>query len=319
MEDYAPSRYKMLEKIGEGVHGCVFKAIDLQRNKEVAIKKVALKNKFGNIALNTLREIKTLQLCKSEYILDIIDIYPDLTGLSLVLEYQPDTLYNRLKSEVNPLSRQQVRKFAHQMFKGIAYLHEAGLMHRDIKPANLLISDTDMLKIADFGLARLYFPEEEARLYSPQVSTRWYRAPEILFGSQKYGTGVDMWAAGESLHVVELTCRFVAKYYRYSGCVVAEMLRGVPLFAGTTDIEQLAIIIRTLGSPRLNQWPELTSLPDYSKIRFPNSVGIHWDNLFPSCTHAVEINLVSNLVVYNPKNRLKASEVGTAPRLRPVR
>jgi len=53
----------------------------------------------------------------------------------------------------------------------------------------------------------------------------------------------------------------------YSGCVVAEMLRGVPLFAGTTDIEQLAIIIRTLGSPRLNQWPELTSLPDYSKIR----------------------------------------------------
>ncbi|KMZ04975.1 cyclin-dependent kinase 20 isoform X1 [Drosophila simulans] len=298
MEDYAPSRYKMLEKIGEGVHGCVFKAIDLQRNKEVAIKKVALKNKFGNIALNTLREIKTLQLCKSEYILDIIDIYPDLTGLSLVLEYQPDTLYNRLKSEVNPLSRQQVRKFAHQMFKGIAYLHDAGLMHRDIKPANLLISDTDMLKIADFGLARLYFPEEESRLYSPQVSTRWYRAPEILFGSQKYGTGVDMWAAG---------------------CVVAEMLRGVPLFAGTTDIEQLAIIIRTLGSPRLNQWPELTSLPDYSKIRFPNSVGIHWDNLFPSCTHAVEINLVSNLVVYNPKNRLKASEVGSASRLRPVR
>jgi len=131
-------------------------------------------------------------------ILGIIDIYPDLTGLSLVLEYQPDTLYNRLKSEVNPLSRQQVRKFAHQMFKGIAYLHDAGLMHRDIKPANLLISETDMLKIADFGLARLYFPEEESRLYSPQVSTRWYRAPEILWGSQKYGTGVDMWAAGRS-------------------------------------------------------------------------------------------------------------------------
>lgn len=68
MEDYAPSRYKMLEKIGEGVHGCVFKALDLQRNRPVAIKKVALKNKFGNISLNTLREIKTLQLSKSEYV-----------------------------------------------------------------------------------------------------------------------------------------------------------------------------------------------------------------------------------------------------------
>ncbi|XP_030372737.1 cyclin-dependent kinase 20 [Scaptodrosophila lebanonensis] len=288
MEDYAPSRYKMLEKIGEGVHGCVFKALDLQRgNKEVAIKKVALKNKFGNISLNTLREIKTLQLCKNEYILAILDIYPDLIGLSLVLEYMPDTLYGRLKSEANPLSRQQVRNFALMMLKGIAYLHEAGIMHRDIKPANLLISDTDVLKIADFGLARLHFPDEESRLYSPQVSTRWYRAPEILWGSQKYGPGMDMWAAG---------------------CVVAEMLRGVPLFAGTTDIEQLAIIIRTLGSPRLNEWPDLTSLPDYNKIGFPNSVGINWENLFPSCTHAVEINLVSNLVVYNPKNRLSAAE-----------
>lgn len=67
-----------------------------------------------------------------------------------------------------------------------------------------------MLKIADFGLARLYFAENEQKLYSPQVSTRWYRAPEILWGSQKYGPAVDMWAAG---------------------CVLAEMLRGVPLFA----------------------------------------------------------------------------------------
>lgn len=68
MEDYAPSRYKVLEKIGEGVHGYVFKAIDLHRQKTVAIKKVALKNKFGNISLNTLREIKTLQLSQSEYV-----------------------------------------------------------------------------------------------------------------------------------------------------------------------------------------------------------------------------------------------------------
>ncbi|XP_037930596.1 cyclin-dependent kinase 20-like [Teleopsis dalmanni] len=288
MEDYAPGRYKMLEKIGEGVHGFVFKAIDLHRNKEVAIKKVALKNKFGNISLSTLREIKTLQLCKSDNIITIIDIYPDLIGLSLVLEYMPDTLYAKLKNEASPLSRQQVRKFSLMMMKGIEYLHGLGIMHRDIKPANLLISQNDVLKIADFGLARLYFSEEEDKLYSPQVSTRWYRAPEILWGSQKYTPGVDIWAAG---------------------CVIAEMLRGVPLFAGTTDIEQLALVIRTLGSPQLNEWPELKSLPDFNKIRFPNAVGIHWDNLFPSCTHAVEINLVSNLVVYNPKNRLKASEV----------
>ncbi|XP_004534373.2 cyclin-dependent kinase 20 [Ceratitis capitata] len=287
MEDYAPSRFKMLEKIGEGVHGYVFKAIDLQRQEPVAIKKVALKNKFGNISLNTLREIKTLQLCQSEYIVSIIDIYPDLTGLSLVLEYMPETLYSKLRNEIEPLNRSQIRKFALMMFKGIDYLHSMGIMHRDIKPANLLISEDEKLKIADFGLARLYFPKEENKLYSPQVSTRWYRAPEILWGSQKYGPAVDMWAAG---------------------CVFAEMLRGVPLFSGATDIEQLALVIRTLGSPRLNEWPDISLLPDYDKIRFPKASGIHWDNLFPSCTYAVEINLVSNLVVYNPKNRLTAAQ-----------
>lgn len=81
---------------------------------------------------------------------------------------------------------------------------------QDIKPANLLISEDEKLKIADFGLARLHFPKDENKSYSPQVSTRWYRAPEILWGSQKYGPAVDMWAAG---------------------CVFAEMLRGVPLFS----------------------------------------------------------------------------------------
>ena len=64
--------------------------------------------------------------------------------------------------------------------------------------------------MADFGLARLYASDEDDKLYSPQVATRWYRPPEILWGSQKYGPPIDIWAAG---------------------CVLAEMLRGIPFFA----------------------------------------------------------------------------------------
>lgn len=82
---------------------------------------------------------------------------------------------------------------------------------QDIKPANLLINEHGTLKLADFGLARLLKPEDiGTRPFSPQVASRWYRAPEILYGSQKYGTAIDIWAAG---------------------CVFAEMLRGIPLFA----------------------------------------------------------------------------------------
>lgn len=133
------------------------------------------------------------------------------------------------------------------LLSGLKYLHGLSIMHRDIKPANLLITDDGTLKIADFGLARIYRKNSPERCYSPQVATRFYRAPEILWGASQYGPPIDLWAAG---------------------CVFAEMLRGIPLFSGTTDIEQLALVVRLLGTPDLEQWPELATLADYNKIRY---------------------------------------------------
>lgn len=133
------------------------------------------------------------------------------------------------------------------LLRGLKYLHDISIMHRDIKPANLLITDGGTLKIADFGLARIYRKNAPEKSYSPQVATRFYRAPEILWGASQYGPAIDLWAAG---------------------CVFAEMLRGIPLFGGTTDIEQLALVVRLLGTPDTEQWPELLTLADYNKIRF---------------------------------------------------
>lgn len=162
-------------------------------------------------------------------IISMLDMYPDLSGLALVFEYMPHTLYSKLKDEENPLSRQQIQSYTKMLLRGLSYLHDdLKIMHRvsscwrqswvlhkifcfqDIKPANLLINEHDVLKLADFGLARLYNPEEMRKCYSPQVATRWYRAPEILWGTQIYGPSIDLWSVG---------------------CVFAEMLRGVPLFA----------------------------------------------------------------------------------------
>lgn len=192
----------------------------------------------------------------------LLDLFPDVTGLALVFEYMPHTLYSKLKDEMTPLSRPTIRSYTSMLLHGVNYMHNLGIMHRvcidfvwaefflfiqyltftffslqDIKPANLLIDDRDVLKIADFGLARIY-SENVDKSYSPQViskfkrrivfnqlsltsnnynwnsftkvASRWYRAPELLFGSSKYGPSVDMWAVG---------------------CVFAEMLRRIPLFS----------------------------------------------------------------------------------------
>lgn len=93
-----------------------------------------------------------------------------------------------------------------------------------------------------------------------------------------------------------------------TGCVFAEMLRGESLFPGNTDIEQLALVVRTLGTPSTRNWPDVTNLPDYKKIRFPESKGQRWEDLFPTLTSIDEISLVNELVVYNPIKRLTASE-----------
>lgn len=115
-------------------------------------------------------------------IMTLLDMYPDLTGMALVFEYMPFTLSSKLKDEENPISRQQIQSYMRMLLRGLAYLHnEMKIMHRDIKPANLLINQFDVLKIADFGLARIYKPENIRKCYSPQVATRWYRAPEILW------------------------------------------------------------------------------------------------------------------------------------------
>lgn len=165
MNEYVPNRYKIMQKIGEGVHGIVLKAIDTTENKTVAIKMVSLRTKFGGtvvncsckfishylvsgISPNTLREIKSLQHADCEYvgfpsrfslsiilsmfqIISMLDMYPDLSGLALVFEYMPHTLYSKLKDEENPLSRQQIQSYTKMLLRGLSYLHdELKIMHR---------------------------------------------------------------------------------------------------------------------------------------------------------------------------------------------
>jgi cyclin-dependent kinase 7 len=105
-----------------------------------------------------------------------------------------------------------------------------------VQPNNLLIDENGVLKIGDFGLAKSFGSPN--RIYTHQVVTRWYRAPELLFGSRMYGTGVDIWAVG---------------------CILAELLLRVPFLPGISDLDQLSKITQALGTPNETDWPVSTS------------------------------------------------------------
>lgn len=103
---------------------------------------------------------------------------------------------------------------------------------QDLKPNNLLLDKNGIVKLADFGLAKSYGSPN--RIYTHQVVTRWYRAPELLFGARKYGTGIDLWAVG---------------------CILAELLLRKPLLPGETDLDQLSKIFQVMGTPNEENWP----------------------------------------------------------------
>lgn len=145
-----------------------------------------------------------------------------LTGSSyFVTELLGTDLHRLLTSR--PLEKQFIQYFLYQILRGLKYVHSAGVVHRDLKPSNILVNENCDLKICDFGLARIQDPQ-----MTGYVSTRYYRAPEIMLTWQKYDVEVDIWSAG---------------------CIFAEMLEGKPLFPGKDHVNQFSIITELLGTP----------------------------------------------------------------------
>jgi serine/threonine protein kinase len=102
--------------------------------------------------------------------------------------------------------------------------------HALSRPRNILVNSDCQLKIADFGLARIYNEQNNSKIVAmtEYVTTRWYRAPEVLVGWAQYTTGVDMWAVG---------------------CIVAELVGRTPIFPGADSLQQLTLICQCLGKP----------------------------------------------------------------------
>uniref|UniRef100_A0A7E4VT69 Protein kinase domain-containing protein n=1 Tax=Panagrellus redivivus TaxID=6233 RepID=A0A7E4VT69_PANRE len=241
-------KYGIIGRIGQGAQGVLMKARAIETGETVAVKRIHLRNDTKS-HVDALREINCLRHCNHESIVKILDTFFDENTVSIVMEF----VESNLKLVINDVSRPHndviLAHYFRQIFNGVAYLHNLNIMHRDLKPENILVTQDNKIKIADFGLACVYVPNSR-KTYSHQVVTRWYRAPELLFGSITYDPKVDIWACG---------------------CVLAEYINGSPLFMGYNDIDQLAIVLSVLGTPAAASWPEWELLPDAHKIVFEDS------------------------------------------------
>jgi glycogen synthase kinase 3 beta len=181
-----------------------------------------------------------------------------------VLEYVPETVYRTSRHYVKlkqPIPNLQIKLYMYQLLRSLAYIHSVGICHRDIKPQNLLLNpSTGVLKLCDFGSAKILVPGEPNVSY---ICSRYYRAPELIFGATNYSTNIGM----INLFFV-YACKTNSPIDIWStGCVMAELMLGQPLFPGESGIDQLVEIIKVLGTPTREQIKTMN--PNYMEHKFP--------------------------------------------------
>ncbi|XP_021276450.1 cyclin-dependent kinase F-1 [Herrania umbratica] len=390
------AKYEIMERVGSGAYSDVYRGRRLSDNLMVALKEV-------HDYQSAFREIEALQMLQNCPNIVVLHEYfwREDEDAVLVLEFLRTDLaavIREAKRKEGGVRLGEVKRWMLQILCGVDACHRNMIVHRDLKPGNLLVSDDGVLKLADFGQARIlmepgfvadndnqqsyeqntgyqenisppldsvpgtdslqnpgynnlveedmsreeYFrqfvelkakrhamdetdketnindgntsclatgtisdieddPLKSSYSYEAEeggddehgaltscVGTRWFRAPELLYGSTDYGLEVDLWSLG---------------------CIFSELLTLEPLFPGISDIDQLGRIISVLGKLTEEVWPSCCKLPDYRTISFakiekPTGLEACLPNRSP-----YEISLVKRLVCYDPANRATAMEL----------
>ncbi|KAM4597818.1 cyclin-dependent kinase 6 [Polymixia lowei] len=285
--------YEVLAEVGEGAYGKVYKARELgEKQRLLAVKKM---NLVGDpdcgIPAFMIREVALLRKIESfnhPNIIKLWDVSASLVGrsmdLTLVFEYIDQDLSTYLaKVPSSGLGLDKIKDVMVQLLRGLDFLHTNMVVHRDLKPDNILVSSRGEVKIADFGLARIYTYNIAL---TPCVVTLWYRAPEVLLNCV-YMSSVDMWSAG---------------------CILAELFLLRPLFRGNTEADQLHKIFEVIGLPSEEDWPRESPV-SYSHAWGP---GGPCALLLPNLGQE-ENHFLSQCLAFKPTARISASRALAHP------
>ncbi|CAO1633667.1 unnamed protein product [Parajaminaea phylloscopi] len=305
--------YERLNHIEEGTYGVVFRARHKPTGDIVALKKLKMDRERNGFPITSLREIRTLMMAKHENVVHVreVAVGSTLTQIFIVFEFVEHDLKTLLRTLEAPFLLSEIKSLMQQLLRAVALMHSQWIIHRDLKTSNLLLNNRGVLKVADFGLARLYgdsplaaIPGHPHGQMTDLVVTLWYRAPELLLGAKRYDVAIDMWSVG---------------------CILAELVLQEPLFSGRNESDQMAQICRKRGFPSARQWPDFTEMPLYRKICRPLAPGkgsrdddaaqlASLRSRFPQAVATdAFLDLLCGLLCYNPATRLTAEEALSHP------
>uniref|UniRef100_A0A8D0GRB8 Cyclin-dependent kinase-like 3 n=1 Tax=Sphenodon punctatus TaxID=8508 RepID=A0A8D0GRB8_SPHPU len=237
--------YETLGKVGEGSYGTVVKCKHKETGQIVAIK-IFYEKPEKSVNKIAMREIKFLKQFHHENLVNLIEVFRQKKKIHLVFEFIDHTILDELQHYCHGLDHRRLKKYLFQILRAIEYLHCNNVIHRDIKPENILVSQTGITKLCDFGFARTLAAPGD--IYTDYVATRWYRAPELVLKDTTYGKPVDIWALG---------------------CLIIEMATGNPYLPSSSDLDLLHKIVTKVG----NLTPHLQSIfvrsPVFSGVVLP--------------------------------------------------